>query len=155
MPRAEAADPFRMAGTLLLLVRSLAHDFRQSEDDMDLADLSVLRQIERGRDLPSAVARALRIDPGRVSRIVDRLEKDGYVARRQDPDDRRCWHLHLTAGGAERLARGKDEIRVAMSALLQGLSDDELAALETGLESVRRELETPVPSKTNPAPLAP
>jgi DNA-binding MarR family transcriptional regulator len=150
MPRAEPADPFRMAGTLLLLVRSLAHEFRQAEDDMDLADLSVLRQIERGRDLPSAVARALRLDPGRVSRIVDGLEKDGYVARRQDPNDRRCWHLHLTTEGAERLARGKDEIRAAMSALLQGLSEAELAALETGLESARRELEVALPSKTDP-----
>lgn len=155
MSRAEPADPFRLAGTLLLLVRSLAHEFRQAEDDMDLADLSVLRQIERGRDLPSAVARGLRIDPGRVSRIVDRLEKDGYVARRQDLDDRRCWHLHLTSEGEERLTRGKNEIRAAMSTLLQGLSDKELTALETGLESARRELEASTPSKADPAPPAP
>lgn len=155
MPRPEPVDPFRMAGTLLLLVRSLAQEFRQAEDDMDLADLSVLRQIERGRDLPSAVARGLRIDPGRVSRIVDRLEKDGYVARWQDPDDRRCWHLQLTPEGAARLSRGKNEIRAAMNSLLQGLTDEDLAALETGLESVRRELDAALPSKADPAPLAP
>jgi hypothetical protein len=37
-----------------------------------------------------------------------------------------------------------------MSALLQGLSEAELAALETGLESARRELEVALPSKTDP-----
>ena len=155
MPRPESGDPFRMAGTLLLLVRSLAQEFRLAEDDLDLADLSVLRQIERGRDLPSAVARALRIDPGRVSRIGDRLEKDGYVARRQDPNDRRCWHLYLTPAGAERLARGKDEIREAMSSLLRALSDEDMAALEMGLESARHALDASHPSRADPAPLAP
>lgn len=153
MPRPEPADPFRLAGTLLLLVRSLAHEFREAQGDMDLADLSVLRQIERGHDLPSAVARALRIDPGRVSRIVDSLEKSGYVARRQDPDDRRCWHLHLTPEGEDRLTRGKDEIRAAMSSLLRGLSDKDLAALERGLESVRRELDASLSPRSDPASL--
>jgi DNA-binding MarR family transcriptional regulator len=146
MPPAESADLFRMAGTLLLLVRSLSQELRELEDDMDLADLSVLRQIERGRDMPSAIARGLRLDPGRVSRIVDQLEKAGYVARRQDADDRRRWHLQFTDAGVRRLVRGKDEIRAAMGALLQGLGHEDLAALETGLESVRRELERSLPA---------
>jgi DNA-binding MarR family transcriptional regulator len=96
--------------------------------------------------MPSAIARGLRLDPGRVSRIVDQLEKAGYVARRQDADDRRRWHLQLTDAGVRRLVRGKDEIRAAMGALLQGLGDEDLAALETGLESVRRELERSLPA---------
>lgn len=155
MPRTEESDPFRMAGTLLLLVRSLAQKFREAEDDMDLADLSVLRQIERGRDLPSLVARGLRMDPGRVSRIVDRLEREGFIARRQDQDDRRRWHLQLTEDGHRRLDRGKDEIRLAMSSLLAGLSDEDLAALETGLESARRQLDSVLPAATDPVQSAP
>jgi DNA-binding MarR family transcriptional regulator len=146
----KADDPFRMAGTLLLLVRSLAQELRPAEDDLDLADLSVLRQIERGRDLPSAIARALRLDPGRVSRIVEGLERQGYIARRQDPEDRRCWHLQLTESGSDRLTHGKHEIREAMRSLLQGLSDADLAALERGLESARRELERTLPPLAEP-----
>jgi DNA-binding MarR family transcriptional regulator len=144
-----------MAGTLLLLVRSLAQTFREAEDDMDLADLSVLRQIERGRDLPSLVARGLRMDPGRVSRIVEGLEREGYIARSQDPDDRRRWHLQLTPDGRTRLGRGREEIRVAMSALLQGLSDEELAALERGLEAARRRLDSALPATPEPAEPSP
>lgn len=151
MSRVEASDPFRTVGTLLLLVRALAQQLRdEGADDLDLADVSVMRQIERGRDMPSAVARALRLDPGRVSRIVDGLERAGYVARRQDPDDRRCWHLHLTESGTERLQRGKGEIRSAMEALLRGLSDEDRAALEAGLEAARRDLEAGQPARPGP-----
>jgi DNA-binding MarR family transcriptional regulator len=155
MPRPLDADPFRTAGTLLLLVRSLAQKFREAEDDMDLADLSVLRQIERGRDLPSLVARGLRMDPGRVSRIVDHLERQGFIARQQDQDDRRRWHLQLTSDGTRRLERGKDEIRLAMNALLEGLSDEEVTALELGLESARRQLDSAMPALPDPVQSAP
>jgi DNA-binding MarR family transcriptional regulator len=141
-----------MTGTLLLLVRSLAQEFREYEDDIDLADISVLRQIERGRDLPSLVARGLRMDPGRVSRIVDRLEREGLIAREQDRADRRRWHLQLTEDGTRRLARGKEEIRLAMGAVLEGLSEEDLAALEDGLEVARRQIESRL--TLNPEPQA-
>jgi DNA-binding MarR family transcriptional regulator len=32
-----------------------------------------------------------------VGRVIDRLERTGYVERRADPGDRRRWQLHLTA----------------------------------------------------------
>jgi DNA-binding MarR family transcriptional regulator len=146
------SDGFRMTGTLLLLVRSLAQEFREYEDDIDLADISVLRQIERGRDLPSLVARGLRMDPGRVSRIVDRLEREGLIAREQDRADRRRWHLQLTEDGTRRLSRGKEEIRLAMGAVLEGLSEEDLAALEDGLEVARRQIESRL--TLNPEPQA-
>lgn len=152
MPPDKMSDGFRMTGTLLLLVRSLAQEFREYEDDIDLADISVLRQIERGRDLPSLVARGLRMDPGRVSRIVDRLEREGLIAREQDRADRRRWHLQLTEDGTRRLARGKEEIRLAMGAVLEGLSEEDLAALEDGLEVARRQIESRL--TLNPEPQA-
>jgi DNA-binding MarR family transcriptional regulator len=152
MPPDKTSDGFRMTGTLLLLVRSLAQEFREYEDDIDLADISVLRQIERGRDLPSLVARGLRMDPGRVSRIVDRLEREGLIAREQDRADRRRWHLQLTEDGTRRLARGKEEIRLAMGAVLEGLSEEDLAALEDGLEVARRQIESRL--TLNPEPQA-
>src|SRR5579884_4317941 len=146
----EPSDTFRMTGTLLLLVRSLEHRLREhSPDDLALADLSVLRQIQRGRDLPSAVARALQLDPGRVSRIVDGLVGRGYISREQDAVDRRCWHLSLTEAGKARLDMGRDDIRATMNDLLSGLSKPDRQALEMGLEAVRRDLELPI--TTSPA----
>ena len=37
------------------------------------------------------------MQPIPVGRVVDRLEKTGYIERRADPGDRRRWRLHLTA----------------------------------------------------------
>src|SRR6187455_3316076 len=34
------------------------------------------------------------LDPIAVGRVVDRLERAGFVERRADPEDRRRWNLH-------------------------------------------------------------
>ena len=36
------------------------------------------------------------MEPIAVGRVLDRLQKAGFVERRADPHDRRCWRLHLT-----------------------------------------------------------
>ena len=109
---------------------------------VDIAELGVLAQIDRGVDLPSQVARALRLDPARVTHLTDRLVARGYIERTIDPQDRRCWRLHLTALGAQRLAEGRGDVSVAMETLLDGLSEEERAGLIRGLEGVRRVLGT-------------
>jgi DNA-binding MarR family transcriptional regulator len=50
-----------------------------------------------------------------VTTLVGRLERDGYVERRPDPDDARAVLVHLTAEGLTRL----NEMRAAREALLQ------------------------------------
>jgi DNA-binding MarR family transcriptional regulator len=106
-----------------------------------VADLSVMRQIERGRDLPSLVARALQLDPGRVSRITDTLVALGYISRSEDQADRRRCRLELTPTGVERLRAGQADVSSAMYRLLAGLSDTERQGLTQGLEGARRVLE--------------
>jgi DNA-binding MarR family transcriptional regulator len=39
-----------------------------------------------------------------VTRLVDRLEKRGLVARSRDPSDRRAIRIHITDAGLERLS---------------------------------------------------
>ena len=38
----------------------------------------------------------LEMEPVAVGRVIDRLQKAGFVERRADPADRRAWRLHLT-----------------------------------------------------------
>jgi DNA-binding MarR family transcriptional regulator len=140
---APALDGLRLVGTLMLLVRTLEQRARQmtGTDDLTITDLGLLGQIDRGADCPSQVARALRLDPARVTHVTDRLVALGYVARAVDPNDRRRWRLSLTAAGEQRLAAGRRDTRMAVETLLEGLSDDERAAVATGVEGIRRELE--------------
>jgi MarR family transcriptional regulator, transcriptional regulator for hemolysin len=41
------------------------------------------------------LAEFLEMEPIAVGRVIDRLQKAGFVERRADPADRRCWRLHL------------------------------------------------------------
>jgi len=138
-----APDALRGAGTIVLLARALDQQLRLSAgpDAPAFADLSVLRQIERGVDLPSQVARALRLDPARVTHITDRLVAQGYIERTVDDADRRRWRLRLTTSGCARLKAGQDHLAASMDHLLTGLSDDERTGFLRGLEGVRRVLD--------------
>lgn len=138
-------DGLRLVGTLILLVRTLEQQTRQMSDadDLTIAELGVLGQIDRGADCPSQLARGLRLDPARVTHITDHLVALGFLARAVDPADRRRWRLSLTTAGAERLAAWRNDTRLAVETLLQGLSDEERAAVATSVAGIRRELELP------------
>lgn len=146
-PVMSAADALRQVGTLLRLVRALdQHLHVAAPDAASLAEMSVLSQVDHGVDLPSQVARALRMDPARVTHLVERLVTGGSITRTVDPEDRRCWRLRLTEAGKERLETDRGAVRAAMEALLAGLEVEERAALSTGLGAVRRVLDALPPN---------
>jgi DNA-binding MarR family transcriptional regulator len=135
-------DALREVGTLVLLVRAVDQRLRAGTgpDALTLAELGVLGQVARGLDSPSVVARTLRLDPARVTHLVDRLVEHGSVTRGIDPDDRRRWRLEPTTHGLEALADGRAAARTAMEALLDGLTAAERDGLALGLEGARRVL---------------
>lgn len=136
------SEALRMASTTLQLGRSLDSFCRQRADDgLAVVDLSVMRQLERGNDLPSRVARALRLDPGRVTRIIDQLVALDYVEREPDQEDRRRCRLLLTPSGQSRLDQGKRTLTEGMTELLEGLSSEQREDLQRGLDAVRRVLD--------------
>jgi DNA-binding MarR family transcriptional regulator len=51
----------------------------------------------------SELAGRLRYSPSRLSHALRRLEGDGWIARRQDPDDRRAQRVRLTDDGLARI----------------------------------------------------
>jgi DNA-binding MarR family transcriptional regulator/GNAT superfamily N-acetyltransferase len=75
------------------------------------------------RDGPTAteVGRELRLDPGYVSRLIDRLRRRGVLERRPSPGDRRQSLLRLTRKGREVFAmlnrRSHDEISAMLAPL--------------------------------------
>jgi DNA-binding MarR family transcriptional regulator len=50
------------------------------------------------------LANALRITVGGASKLVDRIERAGLIARELDPDDRRVSRVVLTKAGTRKLA---------------------------------------------------
>lgn len=61
-----------------------------------------------------------------VVRLLDLLAAEGLVERREDPTDRRAKMLHLTALGAAKADEVQRVMRRVRSALMKGVSPDEL-----------------------------
>ncbi|MGD9695932.1 MAG: MarR family winged helix-turn-helix transcriptional regulator [Thermoleophilia bacterium] len=90
-----------------------------------LPQVAVLACLEEfGPQSQREVGRRLRFDPSDMVRIVDLLERDGHVARRRDPDDRRRYALAPTAAGRRWLGERLDAIE-SRPVLLAGLDEAE------------------------------
>lgn len=67
-----------------------------------LAWYDVLLEVERAGDTgvrPLALERAMLLAQYNLSRLLDRIEKEGYIERRACPDDRRGQLVHITQSG--------------------------------------------------------
>ena len=76
----------------------------------------------------AALADVLDMEPIAVGRVIDRLQKSGFIERRADPDDRRCWRLHLMPQSTQ--------VVDAIEAVAVSVREDSLAGIDP------RELET-------------
>jgi DNA-binding MarR family transcriptional regulator len=94
--------------------------------DLTPPDAGILRLLRIAAGLSQQeLAAKLQIHPSRLVAILDNLEKRGFVERRQNPDDRRLYSLHLTKGGGEILEKLGKLAREHQEALLSALSKDE------------------------------
>ncbi len=98
------------------------------------------------RDHPDArvadLASAFAIGVGTTSKIVDRLEKQGWMERRPNPANRRSSLLTLTPAGESAVSRAKPAWRAAIQEILGGaVTAEELTALSLALSALRSDLE--------------
>lgn len=110
---------------------------RMVTSDLTLAESIVLRSLRRGPLTVTEAASCLMVSHSAASRAVDRLVRDGYVLRDENPEDRRQKRLTLAPQGAalvdemegiaiERLERmadvlsdaERDQFRTLMSQML-------------------------------------
>ncbi len=82
------------------------------------------------------LAAALGTLPNRIVGLIDALQDKGLVERRVQELDRRRHALHLTAEGQDMMAALGAQAREHQTALLEALSEDERAQLETLLQRV-------------------
>jgi DNA-binding MarR family transcriptional regulator len=104
----ESFQPHEGLGYLLAVVRRRALDLLEPE----LAPLGltavqaiVILGIAGGTTTAAGFSRLLQHDPGAMTRVVDRLEKAGYLRRVRNPGDRRSAHLELTDAGRKALPK--------------------------------------------------
>jgi DNA-binding MarR family transcriptional regulator len=79
-----------------------------------------------------------RVSPPAMTRHVDRLERDGLVARTPSDEDRRRVGISLTDEGQRLLRRVRSRRTVWLAQRLAGLTAEELAAIEAAIEPLRK-----------------
>jgi DNA-binding MarR family transcriptional regulator len=82
---------------------------RAGEDSMRVGDL----------------ARGLRITVGGTSKLVDRIEEAGLIAREPDPDDRRASRVALTRAGKRKLTTALKTYEAEVAGILDGVLSSE------------------------------
>ena len=112
----------------------VAGDRRARAHGMTRAQWVILWRVQQQPGLSQKeLAEIMEVEPITVARLVDRLAARSMVERRDDPDDRRIWRLHLLPPAVPVLDEMRGE-RDDVSRLLT-------AGLEAGaLETVRHSL---------------
>jgi DNA-binding MarR family transcriptional regulator len=108
---------------------------------MTFTQCKVLVFLSRNEGTTQAkLAEASDTEPMTLVRVLDRMERDGWIERRPDPADRRAYRLHLRRASNpvlnEILAIGEK----ARSEALAGLSDEQREQMMNMLEHVRANL---------------
>lgn len=78
---------------------------------------------------PFEMSRALSYDTGSMTRMLDRLEKKGFVERQRSNEDRRVVELALTAQGQEAARQLPLLIDAVLREQLRGFSAEDVATL--------------------------
>lgn len=95
----------------------------------------------------STLASFLEVEPITAGRMIDRMVAADLVERRDDPNDRRAWRIHVTEEGERLLARMETPFANMLHTALDGLNPQERSALETLLGRVRDNLVSDCDSK--------
>lgn len=148
-------DPIRNIGFLLKDVSRLwVRHFEQSaaELGLTLSQAKVLMYLSRNEGATQArLADLSDTDRMTLVRILDRMESDGWIERRPDPNDRRAYRLHLRPSADTVLGQITRVADKARGEALAGVSAEERAQLLALLERIRGNLAALVAS-TDAAP---
>ena len=102
-------------------------DRRAQHLGLTRAQWRALHRIERAPGLSqNALAEDLDLEPIAIGRVVDRLERSGFVERRADLVDRRRWNLHPSPKGDEVMAEMRGVADLLHADILAGVHPDEL-----------------------------
>ena len=122
----------------------MAEELKQHGHDLTFSQYITLKQLARGFASVTDLARSADVNPGAMTRLLDKLELRGLIVREADASDRRALHIHLTPTGLD-IWRDINQcgMRVRERAM-QGMDDAEREQLTHLIERVRDNL-SPTP----------
>ena len=129
------ADALRPA--LLKIGRELRREARAAGVSASQVSLLVTIKYTPGIGIRELATRE-RVSAPAMTKLVNRLERDGLVTRTPSTEDRRRVGLSLTDEGQRVLRRVRSRRTAWLVSRLQELDDDDRAALEAAVDALRR-----------------
>ncbi len=118
----------------------MALELAAAGHDLTFSQFIAIKKLAAGTASVTDLARAADLNPGAMTRLLDKLEARGLLVRVADPGDRRALHIHLTDTGIA-MWRDIDQCgRRVRDRALQGMDDATRAQLTHLLEQVRDNL---------------
>jgi DNA-binding MarR family transcriptional regulator len=123
----------RLAGVMLKLSPALDSQL-QRDSDLTHFDYLCLAMLSESADRTlrmSELASLTNASLSRLSHVISKLEKRGWVARAPSPDSRRVTLVSLTDEGWQQLVdAAPGHVETVRSLVFEGLTCDDVAALE-------------------------
>ena len=109
--------------------------------DLSLSEMFALLALSAGAPVSQqALAEQLHLEKSTVSRLIQHLERRGWVRRVRDLHDTRMFKLQLSEAGHEQASRLVKSLAERHERLLAALRPDEQEALAYGLSALVRAL---------------
>ncbi|MBR0672700.1 MarR family winged helix-turn-helix transcriptional regulator [Neoroseomonas soli] len=105
---------------------------------MQWTTLAQLSRSKTGAMAQADLAALLGVGKVAVSRMIDRMVANGLVERRPDRDDRRVNLIHPTSKAEGILNRMTEVSRKLNRELLEGLSEEQISAMEHALATIKK-----------------
>lgn len=107
------------------------------ESGLSMHQMSVLFHLRHGKDCGvSTIGDHLGVTNAAASQMIDRLVQNGFVERKEDPQDRRVKQLSLTQKGMAIVQEGIKRRRHWIDELANELSIDDQNAVTSALNKV-------------------
>jgi DNA-binding MarR family transcriptional regulator len=140
----EIADHVGMA--LVRLSRLVSCMAAHTKNGMERSAFGLLATlVMKGPQRSSALAEAVHADPSTISRQVAQLVRDGFVERRNDPEDGRAMQLAATQTGTRVLAEHRARRNEAIAAMLTSWPAEERQQFARLLERFVDDFESHLP----------
>lgn len=112
----------------------------ESDTGLPHAWFEVLIRLARSADgqlTMGALADEIALTTGGVTRLIDRMQKTGYVERRPCPTDRRISFAAITDSGREVLDRAAPQHAQNLREIFADFSEQDLSTLDELLDRIR------------------
>jgi DNA-binding MarR family transcriptional regulator len=138
----DTSDPSALAEQLLVAVIKIRRVLEESlrPHGISLPRKGLLGLLADGPARMSELADGLGVTPRTVTELVDGLERDGLVERKDDPTDRRARVVSLTDTGRDVDALAKTARNQAVDAIFADLPEDQRVGLAQALSTLNASL---------------